>query len=201
MGSALVIINSFVSLTGVVYIWGWWCGSPCLGPAASSWRLHPAGDIAPAPRGSAGGRAWGQCCALTRSSRWSRPEDTQQMQNTQHSALSPRCRFTANHALLPVGWNISMNHLMFPSDESWQLTLGSIRRRVWGSLQSLGALGLNHWVSGNCVLKEQKNAIQKIKGDKICSYLPSWTGSNDKINVWMQIELANHRSLNKLPQL
>lgn len=84
--------------------------------------------------------------------------------DTQHSSLSPRCRFTANHTLPPVSWNSSMNHLMFHV-ERWQLTLGNIRRMhclcnaTYSIIQSLG---LNYWVSGNCVLKEQKNTFQKI---------------------------------------
>lgn len=66
------------------YFWGWRCGSPCLGPAAASWRLRPADDIAPALTGFAGGRASGRCCALTRSSRWSPPEDTQTQTHSIH---------------------------------------------------------------------------------------------------------------------
>lgn len=177
MGSIFIIINSLITLTCVFYVWGWWCGSPCLGPAAFSWRLHPADDIAPAPRGSAGGRAWVQCSARTRSSRWSRPEDTQTQTQSIH------------HCLRAAGSRLITPSLLSAEISTWIIwcstwrELGNIRRMR--CLHNLRSLGLNYCVCGNCVLKEQKNAIQKTKGDKICSCWPFWTGSNDKINVLM----------------
>lgn len=82
--------------------------------------------------------------------------------DTQHSSLSPRCRFTANHTLPPVGWNINMNHLMF--HESCQLTLGNIRRMR--CLRNLRSLGLNYWYVAIVCWKSRKMPFRKPKVTK-----------------------------------
>lgn len=156
MGSTFIMTNRFFSRTCVFYIWGWWCGSPCLCPAAFSWRLLPAGDIAPALRGSAEGRAWGQCCALTRSSRWSRPEDTQTQTHGIHHCLRAAGPQVITHSPLSsqiAAWIIWCS--------TWQLTLANITR-MW-SLRNLRSLGLNYW--GRCMLwiERAKNEIRKTK--------------------------------------
>lgn len=88
------------------------------------------------------------------------------------SSHTPSCRLKHQHESSD-----------FPRDESGQLTLGNIRRRR--RLRNRCSLGLNYWVSGNCVLKAQEKChSEKVKGDKICSRWPFGTGSTDKKSMF-----------------
>lgn len=100
--------------------------------------------------------------------------------DTQHSSLSPRRRFTSNHTLHRLKYQHESSGA--PRDESWQLTLGGI----WGTLRfhNLRLLGLNRCASGNCVSKEQKIVIRKIKVAEYAHNVLYELDSMVKISVW-----------------